>query len=346
MPVTTSSAADNRFVCRHGTLFAHRWDLNNSGRQTPCEHNSSSQASKAGQDRHKAGVNHPAPLAATACRWDISGALAPSIKDSPLYLLEQSDSRSALDPQPLQLCVKGYTALHSTLCFVVMEQGPAVPFPAHLIAPYPGLLPTLNTHQDTLHCPLGHAEPCHIQEEMWWGLSPGASHKKTPTYWLLPMFEIWSSGEQHRASWDHHSMVWAETLPLLSFLNHPVCSLTTLLKCIWLPIFGHYISIKMVTLPSCAYTFCPGAKAAPKHCTSLKWLSQEKSTYFQHSYFSATPSTPNLLPKEISILWCGRSCIYYQVIFDHCVNLSPANISGRQQGEKRIHCEAIIGPRG
>lgn len=114
----------------------------------------------------KAGVNHPAPLAATAYRWDISGALAPCIKDSPLYLLEQSDSRSALDPQPLQLCVKGYAALHFTLCFLVMEQGPAVPFPAHLIAPYPGLLPTLNTHQDTLHCPVGHAEPCHIQEEM------------------------------------------------------------------------------------------------------------------------------------------------------------------------------------
>lgn len=183
------------------------------------------------------------------------------------------------------------------------------------------------------HCPLscppacpGHppgplalsAQPCHSQEEQ----VTKTAHRSS-----FQCLKIWSSRAQYTAKWDHHSVVWAETFPLLSSPNCPVCSLTTF-PFLSAPGLGHYISTKMEILLLCIHPLsqCQG---------SLRAISQPEITqpgkehpfpaflFLSHSFY------PKLLPKEISILWCGRSCIYPQVIFDHCVNLSPANVLGR-----------------
>lgn len=122
-------------------------------------------------------------------------------------------------------------------------------------------------------------EPHHIQEEQV---------TKTAHRACFQSLKIWSSMGQHTAKWDHQSMLWAETFPLLSYPNCPVCSPTTI-PFLSASGLGQCISTKW---KSC------GAKAASEQYPSLKLLSQNKSTYFQQSYFSAIPSTQTCSQKR------------------------------------------------
>lgn len=208
--------------------------------------------------------------------------------------------------------------MHFTLCFVAREQGHAVSFmssPTHLTAPCPVLLPALDTPQDPLHSQLSHVT---------------VRRSRSQKQHTGVAFNVWKSGLQgHNTQQNGTTTAWfgQKTFPLLSSPNCPVCSFTTF-PFLSAPGLGHYISTKMEILLLCKHPLsqCQG---------SLRAISQPETAQpgkehpFPAFLFLSHPFYPKLLPKEISILWCGRSCIYPQVIFDHCVNLSPANVLGR-----------------
>lgn len=121
--------------------------------------------------------------------------------------------------------------------------------------------------------------------------------------------------EQHAASWDHYSMAGAETLSLLSFLNHPACSLTAilLLSASAHVVLGTTYQHQNSDLLLCIHLLsrCRGSFQAV-HQPEI--AQPGKGHLLPALLFAGHPFYPNLPPEEIPILWCGQSCTLSQVI--------------------------------
>lgn len=166
LPVTTSSAADTTLYASMAPVHKQMGSQQLRTKDL-YKHNSAFQASRAGQDGHKAGETHqlhPQPWPTVGHQWSSAALQRFTSIDWGRETAELPRTHSSCN------CVLKATQPCSSLCFTAREQGHAVSpvsFPSHLTAPCPGLLPTTNTHQDTLHCPVGDTEPHHVQEETW-----------------------------------------------------------------------------------------------------------------------------------------------------------------------------------
>lgn len=217
MPVTPSSAADTSLYVGMAP-HPHTDGISTTQEDRRHEHNLPKQAELARTDRGLELTTqlYPQPrlIEGTSMEhWHLTSKIH-------LYLHGQSNSRSAQDPQQLQLCVRGRATQPCTSPSALWQGSRDML--CHFCHSQPTSLPWPPVHPE--HPP---GYPALLCESHWAMCSGGdvrgdtRSHKNNK----VVAFNGWIPG-LHR---DHHSRAWAETLLLLNFLNHPVCNLTTII---------------------------------------------------------------------------------------------------------------------